>query len=360
MWRFADFELDEKLYQLRRGEQVIKLEPTVFDLLLYLLHHRDRVVAKDELLDKVWPGQFVSESVLPRNIRVLRKVLGDDRASQRFIQTAHGRGYRFAATAVEIAADAAPSPAAASRDPFVGRAPVMRELQAALASATGGSGELALLVGEPGIGKTRTAEEFSRLARAEGARILPGHCYEGDGAPAFWPWIQVLRASLRDRDRSLLVDELGSSGAELVQLIPEMREHLAEPAVLPALDAQQVRFRLFDAVATYLRRASNTQPLVILLDDLHWADKSSLLLLRFVARELRESKVLIVACYRDIELRRGHPLAEALGELTREARCRRIPLRGRAGWPTFPWAALPRRARWRGPPSTWPPTSRRT
>jgi predicted ATPase len=105
----------------------------------------------------------------------------------------------------------------------------------------------------------------------------------------------VLRASLRDRDRSLLVDELGSSGAELVQLIPEMREHLAEPAVLPALDAQQVRFRLFDAVATYLRRASNTQPLVILLDDLHWADKSSLLLLRFVARELRESKVPAIA-----------------------------------------------------------------
>ncbi len=182
VWKFSNFELDEKRYQLRRGGEVIKLEPKVFDLLLYLFHHRDRVVSKDELLDRVWPGQFVSESVLPRNIRVLRQAFGDDRATQRFIQTAHGRGYRFVATPVEKAAGVEPRSDADGRDPFVGRAPVMEELHAALASALGGSGELALLVGEPGIGKTRTAEGFSRLARAGGTRVLAGHCYEGDGA----------------------------------------------------------------------------------------------------------------------------------------------------------------------------------
>ena len=117
VWKFSGFELDDRLYQLREGDEVIKLEPKVFDLLLYLFHHRDRVVSKDELLDKVWPGQFVSESVLPRNIRVLRQALGDDRASQRFIQTAHGRGYRFAATPVEEAASAGAPSEADVRDP---------------------------------------------------------------------------------------------------------------------------------------------------------------------------------------------------------------------------------------------------
>ena len=102
----------------------------------------------------------------------------------------------------------------------------------------------------------------------------------------------------------------------------------SEPLGPEPSDAQQIRFRLFDAVASYLRRAAETQPLLITLDDLHWADKSSLLLLRFVARELRDARVLITGCYRDIELRRGHPLAEALGELMRETHFRRIPLRG--------------------------------
>ncbi len=133
LWKFSNFELDEKLFQLRRSGEVIKLEPKVFNLLLYLFHHRDRVVSKDELLDQVWPGQFVSESVLPRNIRVLRKVLGDDRASQRFIETAHGRGYRFSAAGVEQSETTQPSPTTNGRDPFVGRGPVIEELQAALA-----------------------------------------------------------------------------------------------------------------------------------------------------------------------------------------------------------------------------------
>ncbi len=291
LWKFSNFELDEKLYQLRRSGQVIKLEPKVFDLLLYLFHHRDRVVPKGELLDQVWPGQFVSESVLPRNIRVLRKVLGDDRASQRFIETAHGRGYRFSAAATGQSENAQQSSTGNGRDPFVGRGPAIEALQAALASAVAGRGEMALLVGEPGIGKTRVAEEFSRLARACDTRVLAGHCYEGDGTPAFWPWIQILRASLRDRDQDLLFEELGPGGTELIQLLPELSERVAEPSSSPLSDSRQVRFRLFDAVASFLRRAAETQPLLILLDDLHWADQSSLLLLRFVARELREAKL---------------------------------------------------------------------
>ena len=260
--KFADFELDEQLFQLRRGGEVLKLEPKVFDLLLYLFHHRDRVVSKDELLDKVWPGQFVSESVLPRNVRALRKALGDDRSLQRFIQTAHGRGYRFAATVIEAPEAAGVAAPPEDRDPFIGRGSVMEELRAALAAAGGGHGELALLVGEPGIGKTRAAEELARSARAGGVRVLAGHCYEGDGAPAFWPWIQVLRASLRERDPELLSRELGAGRSDLAQLVPELFDLGGEASRPPPSDVRHTRFPLFDAVASYLRRASEHQPLL--------------------------------------------------------------------------------------------------
>ena len=226
VWKFANFELDEQLFQLRQAGEVQKLEPKTFDLLLYLLHHRDRVVSKDELLDKVWPGQVVSESVLPRNVRVLRQVLGDDRTSQRFIETAHGRGYRFAAEASD--AEAATHPGVVAEDvpdegnPFIGRAQLIEELGASLASARRGRGELTLLAGEPGIGKTRTAEEFSRLASRGGTRVLAGHCYEGDGAPAFWPWIQILRASVHNRDRNLLIAELGAGIRRIYGVLVEV------------------------------------------------------------------------------------------------------------------------------------------
>src|SRR6266403_5020504 len=97
IYRFGDFALDPDLFQLRRSTQLVKLEPKVFDVLRYLVERRDRVVTKDELLETLWPGEFVSESVLPRCITAARKALDDDAARQRVIQTVHSRGYRFVA-----------------------------------------------------------------------------------------------------------------------------------------------------------------------------------------------------------------------------------------------------------------------
>ena len=110
-----------------------------------------------------------------------------------------------------------------------------------------------------------------------------------------------------------------------------MRQRLTELRTpLGSADPQQARFRLFDAVSGFLTRASRSRPLVIVLDDLNWADKGSLLLLEFVARELAETRVLLVGTYRDIELSRGHPLAQTLGELSRERLFERVLLRGLA------------------------------
>src|SRR5262245_38361095 len=98
---FADCELDEQLFQLRRRGRVVALEPKIFDVLSYLLRHRDRVVTKDELLDAVWAGQVVSESVLPKCINVARRAVGDTSSRRKVIATIHGRGYRFVASVTQ-------------------------------------------------------------------------------------------------------------------------------------------------------------------------------------------------------------------------------------------------------------------
>jgi len=324
---FADCELDPELYQLRRRGRVIKLEPKVFDVLVHLLEHRDRVVTKAELLDALWPGEALSESVLPRAIAAARRAVGDTRAKARVIETVHGRGYRFvaeigdAARAVEPAAPAPPSV-------FVGRTRTLERLEDALDAALGGRGRLVLLAGEPGIGKTRTAEEIARVARERGAEVAVGRCFEGEGAPAFWPWLQLLRELVATADLERLRTALGADAAELAQLVPELRSRLPALSAASGLEGEQARFRLFDALSGFLRRRAQQGPLVLVLDDLHWADEASLLGLEFLAPELRSAALLVVATFRDVEVRRDHRLSKLLGALARVPACERVALRG--------------------------------
>jgi tetratricopeptide (TPR) repeat protein len=211
---------------------------------------------------------------------------------------------------------------------LVGREPELAALQALLADAYVGKGGIALLEGEPGIGKTRTAEEFAQEAPRSGARVLWGRCYHDEGAPAFWPWVQVIRAYARGGDPQRLLADMGPGAADIAQLVPEVGEWVPKPPSSSPLDPAQARFRLFESITRFLRDSSQRQPLVLVLDDLHWADKPSLLLLEFLSREVRQSRLLLVATYRDVEVKRDHPLVSTLAELARQPACRRIPLRG--------------------------------
>jgi DNA-binding SARP family transcriptional activator len=211
---------------------------------------------------------------------------------------------------------------------FVGREAELELLLNGLGDAIAGRGRLFLLVGEPGIGKSRLAEELGRHARARGARVLVGRCWEAGGAPAYWPWVQSLRGVIRETEAETLRDQLGSGASDLAQLLPELRElfpDIPEPA---SLESENARFRLFESVSSFLRRAATSEPLVVVLDDLHAADEPSLLLLQFLVRHLGDSRLLIVGAYRDVDPSPSGPLTAVITELVREPASKSVALGG--------------------------------
>jgi predicted ATPase len=212
---------------------------------------------------------------------------------------------------------------------FVGREDELAALLRALEDALAGRGRLLVIGGEPGIGKSRLAEELAGAAVETGAAVLWGRCWEAGGAPPYWPWVQAIRSYAREADAARLRSDLGAGAAEIADVVAEVREQVTDlPPSPPIDDPQTARFRLFDAIAAFLKRVAGTKPLVMVLDDLHWADEGSLRLLEFVSRELAEAPMLLIGTYRDVELSRRHPLSQTLAELTRERLFERIVLRG--------------------------------
>jgi DNA-binding SARP family transcriptional activator len=214
------------------------------------------------------------------------------------------------------------------RTAFVGRERELAELVAGLDDAVAGRGRLFLLVGEPGIGKSRLAEELIAHARARNLRILVGRCWEAGGAPAYWPWVQSLRPYLRDTDAESLRSHLREGAGIVARLLPELRDILADLPSAPPIESEGARFRLFDSFTAFLKSAAAASPLVLVLDDLHAADEPSLLLLQFVARELGDSRLLIVGAYRDVDPILTEPLTTTLTELAREPVTRTLALAG--------------------------------
>jgi DNA-binding winged helix-turn-helix (wHTH) protein/tetratricopeptide (TPR) repeat protein len=336
---FPPFRLDPADGSLWHGARRIALSPTDFGVLYYLAAHAGQLVTHEALLAAVWPTTVVGKGVLKVRLHRIRQALGDHAGQPRFIETAQRRGYRFIAPVSRESVPTAPQPSGAETTvgsvrpgatptAFVGRELEMTRLRAALADAAAGTGQLVLLVGEAGIGKSRLVDEFAIETRARGIRVLTARSHEGQGAPPFWPWMQIVRACVDEQAPAALKRALGRGGARIAQLIPEVREVLPALPVVPVLDPEHERFHLFDAFADFLKRIAGRGALVIALDDLHWADTPSLLLLQFVARALAGAHLLIVATYREVPLADEHPLASVLGELARNPGSQRLALRG--------------------------------
>lgn len=209
---------------------------------------------------------------------------------------------------------------------IVGRESELAALADLLGQMAAGRGALAMLAGEPGIGKSHTAQILAR--RAAGVRVLWGRCNEEPGAPPYWPWLQIMRVWLEGHDDEALRAML-TAAAPIADVLPEIRQRLGDQApLLPTSDPLQQRFRLFDAIASFWKLAAAREPLLLIIDNLHWADASSLRLLEFLAPEIADNRVLLLATYRDIELNRQHPLSVTLGDLARYGHFHRFRLAG--------------------------------
>jgi predicted ATPase len=165
----------------------------------------------------------------------------------------------------------------------------LAELKACLEEALSGKGRLAMLAGEPGIGKTRTAQELGFHAVALGVKVLWGWCHEREGAPPYWPWIQPMRSYIQEMDSAQLRSQMGPGASDIAQVVPEVRQLLPDLEPSPILEPEQARFRLFDSITNFFKNAAQSQPLLLVLDDLHWADHSSLMLWEFVSKEISKA-----------------------------------------------------------------------
>ena len=292
-YRLASFQLDTDRRVLTHAGEPVTLQAKAFDLLAYLVENRDRTVPKQEILAAVWPGTRVTESSLTRAMNLLRSALEDAAPEANVVRTVRGVGYALEApvrTEVEIGAD----PAGAAALPLVGRETELARLDALVAEVASGVSSSLLVAGDAGIGKTRLLEELVERARVAGFDACWGRAFEGEGGSAYWPIVQILRSLLAGRPAGFLERVLGAGTPEselraaLREWVPELdahgegtrREDAAEANGAPT--TASARLRLFEQVANLLRELASSRPLLVVLDDLQWADPASLSLLSLI------------------------------------------------------------------------------
>jgi DNA-binding winged helix-turn-helix (wHTH) protein/energy-coupling factor transporter ATP-binding protein EcfA2 len=308
--RFGDCELDEGRYQLRRGGVPRHLEPQVFEVLAYLVRNRGRVVPKAELLDEIWGSRFVSESALTSRVKAARRAVGDNGREQRVIRTVHGRGYEFLAPV-----EAVDNREHAGSGSLPGRAVELARLGEWYGLAERGRRQVVFVTGEPGIGKTTLVEAFAAAVEGErGGRVVRGRCLEQRGTPEpYLPVFDALDRLCRDDGEALaLLSRVAPTWlAQLPGLIPDRdREDLARRAL------GGTQGRMLREAAEALEAVGSQRPLVLVLEDLHWADPSTVDLLDWLARRDRPARLLVVGTYRPAEaLAGGAPIGEAGSEL---------------------------------------------
>ena len=342
-WTFGPFRLDAATGCLWQGDELVELSPIPMALLISLVEHAGEVVTKDELLNTVWPETAVSEGALTTNMGLVRHVLGETAREPQYISTVRGRGYRFIApvsrtpeltreseTGVDLPSPAALGDQASGQTPafFVGRAPELMQLHHGFAKAREGIRQVVFVTGEAGIGKTTLIDAFvAELSDPQTVYIGHGQCIEQYGSgEAYLPLLEALRRLCRGAAGSQLTDML-------IQYAPSWVIHL--PGLVPAESIDQLqqrgggatRERMLRELAEVIELLTAEHTLVLVLEDLHWGDVSTLDWLSYVARRRDPARLMILGTYRPVEaLVQDHPLHQLSHDLQRYPHCAALPL----------------------------------
>jgi DNA-binding winged helix-turn-helix (wHTH) protein len=307
---FGDYVLDTERAELQGAEGPIPLRRKAFQVLVHLLTHRERVVSKQELLEQLWPEQFVGDEVLKACIKAVRQALGERGRTPRFVRTLYGQGYRFVAPVAvwePLPADRAAPPAVSlpsaghSVVPPVGRAAELLRLHTWLANARSGLRQLVFVTGEAGLGKTTLVEAFVAALGTSGPLwVGRGQCVEHYGAgEAYLPILETLGRLCRGPGGPELVACLGQHAPTwLVQMPGLVRSTDLE--LLCRRSAGATRERMLRELAEALDLLTARQPLVLVLEDLHWSDPSTLDLLAVLARRPDPARLLLLGRSRPI------------------------------------------------------------
>jgi DNA-binding winged helix-turn-helix (wHTH) protein/tetratricopeptide (TPR) repeat protein len=319
LWRRTDSGEDER----------IRLSPKPFALLCYLVEHPGRLVTEDEILGAVWPKLYVQPESIKTQLYEIRKVLGDDPKTPRYIETVPRRGYQFIAPVRE---GPAPDFAAESRPMdrhLVGRERELSELREHLRAASRGQRQVVFVCGEPGIGKTALVDEFQQRAMSEvpTLRIARGQCIEAyGGTEAYYPILEALGLLCVGSAAVSIVEILAAQAPTwLVQfpaLVTERHREVLRQEIMGA-----TRERMLREIGTALDAIAAETPLLMVLEDLQWADHSTVDLLSALARRRPMAKLMLIATSRSLDLLPSdHPLKALKQGLLVHQLCQRIDL----------------------------------
>ena len=327
IYAFENFELDTKLYELRQDGQPCRMEPQVFDMLLYIVENRDRVVTKNDLFDHIWKNRVVTDSALTSRLKAVRATLGDGGRDQRLIKTVHGRGFRFVGEVTVRGADstqdeglvdtgiqAAPYTPVTSVLP--GREEHQSELLSRLALAKTGTRQIVFITGDAGLGKTTLLRSFiAALAQDESVYVAHGQCLEHHGSgEAYMPILEAI-ARLCGEENSPAIAEIVSHRAPTwVQQMPALGQSNNIPGQAQHRGSNQDR--MLREMVEALEVVTSQDTLVLVLEDIHWSDPSTIDLVVRLAMRTDKAKLMVVATFRPANLKSRQSLYSAVKTLT--------------------------------------------
>ncbi len=326
MIRFGSFRLDTANQCLWHGEARVALTPKAFGVLRYLVEHPGRLVTHSELLEALWPATYIEPGVLRKYILEIRRVLGDRLDTPVFIETLPKRGYQFVASVID---ESAGMLSAAGTKRIVGREPALVELGGYLSKARRNERQVVFITGEAGIGKTALADEFQRRARVDApdVRIARGQCVEGyGGTEAYYAVLEALGQLCQGSEGESVVQTLAAQAPTwLVQfpaLVKREQREMLQREILGA-----TRERMLREIGEALETITSEKPLLLVLEDLHWAHASTIDLISALARRRASGKLMLIGTYRPVDVTLAeHPLEAVKQDLLVHQLCHEIAL----------------------------------